>query len=101
MLFYVFNGFSWIRIRIILYGSRFRIQPFLIWIRIHGNDMGMPMAMGMPLVMPGGRGRSRNFSGAGAGNFKNGRFRQPWSGADQKRTDSTAVVKILNLSKKC
>ena len=45
-LFYVFNGFSWIRIRIIWYGSRsgFRIQPFFDtdpdpgkWYGFHGS----------------------------------------------------------------
>ena len=42
-LFYVFNGFSWIRIRIIWYGSGFRIQPFFYtdpdpgkWYGFHG-----------------------------------------------------------------
>ena len=43
-LFYVFNGFSWIRIRIIWYGSGFRIQPFFDtdpdpgnWYGFHGS----------------------------------------------------------------
>ena len=43
-LFYVFNGFSWIRIRIIWYVSGFRIQPFFNpdpdpgkWYGFHGS----------------------------------------------------------------